>query len=160
MKRLDNTARKSAGILLYRNINGLVEVMLVHPGGPFWKNKDVGAWSVPKGEFTDEDPFEAACREFKEETGYDVPKGSAKTLTPVKQNRGKSVVAFAIEADLDVSNVTSNTFKMEWPPKSGKQIDIPEVDKAGWFNLNDAREKLLKGQRPLIDELEQLLNNR
>ena len=157
MKQSAKTARKSAGILLYRLSNGLVEVMLVHPGGPYWKNKDAGSWSVPKGEFTNEAPFEAACREFKEETGYDVPPGKPLTLAPVKQNSGKTVVAFAIEANLDVSTVTSNTFKMEWPPKSGKWIDIPEVDKAAWFSLDEARVKILAGQAPMLDELITLL---
>ena len=158
MKRVGGTGRKSAGILLYRFANGSVEVLLVHPGGPFWKNKDAGAWSIPKGEYTDEEALHAARREFKEETSFDVPPGKPIALTGVKQNRGKTVFAFAVEGSIDASAVQSNTFSMEWPPKSGKWIEIPEVDKAAWFTPEEAKQKILAGQAPLIDELLLLLS--
>lgn len=157
MKRVGGTGRKSAGIVLYRFVDGLLEVMLVHPGGPFWKNKDLGVWSIPKGEFTDEDALDAARREFKEETSFDVPDGPVINLEPVKQNRGKTVIAFAVEGNIDAAAVKSNTFKMEWPPKSGKWMSIPEVDKAAWFTPETAKQKILGGQQPLIDQLLSLL---
>ncbi len=133
--------KKSAGILLYRVKNGIPEVMLVHPGGPFWKNKDAGAWSIPKGEFSaEEDPLEAALRELQEETGIPV-KGECIPLTPVKQKSGKLVLAWAMKGDLDVTMINSNTFELEWPPKSGKKQMVPEVDKAEWFTLPEARKR-------------------
>lgn len=147
----------SAGILLYRVRGGEPEVMLVHPGGPLWKNKDLGAWSIPKGEFLPgQDPLKTARREFKEETGSSIT-GDFTALTVIRQASGKLVYAFAVEGDLDVSRIKSNTFKMEWPPRSGKFADIPEVDRAEWFDLPTARQKLNAAQAALIDQLESLL---
>lgn len=151
--------RKSAGILLYRIREGEHQVFLVHPGGPFWKNKDTGAWSVPKGECEEgEDPFEAAKREFKEETGIEV-EGKFITLTPVKQKSGKLVMAWALRKDIDPSVLVSNTFDLEWPPRSGKWINIPEVDKGEWFTIEEARNKIIPGQVPVLDELYDRLNS-
>jgi predicted NUDIX family NTP pyrophosphohydrolase len=145
-------SKKSAGILLYRTSNESLEVFLVHPGGPFWKNKDAGAWSIPKGEFEDEDPLDAAIREMKEETGITL-KGDFIELIPIKQKSGKLVYAFAIEYDLDPSKIKSNEFEMEWPPKSGKKKMFPEIDKAEWFEIKTAKEKINPGQENLIVEL-------
>ena len=148
--------KKSAGILLYRLVKQ-PEFFLVHPGGPFWKNKDKGAWSIPKGEFTDEeDPLAAAKREFKEETGISC-NGKFIELSPLKQKSGKLIFAWALEKDVDPSIVKSNTFKLEWPPKSGKRQDIPEIDKAAWFNVAEAKEKIIPGQVGFIEELEKSL---
>jgi predicted NUDIX family NTP pyrophosphohydrolase len=145
--------RTSAGILLYRKKNNFIEVFLVHPGGPFWKNKDKGAWSIPKGEFTkDEDPLTVAKREFNEETGQAVA-GDFVELTPIKQKGGKMVYAWAVEGDADAEQIVSNTFKQEWPYKSGKWITIPEVDKAGWFGVEEAKEKMNPAQLELIEDL-------
>lgn len=149
--------RKSAGILLYRNTGSETEFFLVHPGGPFWKNKDAGAWSVPKGEFDDdEDPLKAAQREFQEETGIAI-NGKFMPLRPVKQKSGKVVYVWACEGNLDHSIIRSNTFSIEWPPKSGKIIDIPEVDKGGWFIYDEAKIKLIPGQVPILDELKSIV---
>lgn len=145
--------RTSAGILLYRKKNNFIEVFLVHPGGPFWKNKDKGAWSIPKGEFTeDEDPLTVAKREFNEETGQAVD-GDFVELTPIKQKGGKMVYAWAVEGDADAEQIVSNTFKQEWPYKSGKWITVPEVDKAGWFGVEEAKEKMNPAQLELIEDL-------
>jgi predicted NUDIX family NTP pyrophosphohydrolase len=145
--------RTSAGIVLYRRINKKIEIFLVHPGGPFWKAKDNGAWSIPKGEFTeDEDPLTVARREFNEETGQAVD-GNFEQLTPVKQKGGKIVHAWAVEGDADSDNIFSNTFQQEWPYKSGKWITIPEVDKAAWFSAEEAKEKINPAQTAFIDEL-------
>jgi predicted NUDIX family NTP pyrophosphohydrolase len=144
--------KKSAGILLYRKKAGAIEVFLVHPGGPFWKNKDAGAWSIPKGEFTDEDPLTAAKREFEEETGIAVD-GKFIELSPLKQKSGKLVMAWALLKNIDASKIASNQFSFEWPPKSGKHILIPEVDKADWFIPSIAKEKIIPGQAAFIDEL-------
>jgi predicted NUDIX family NTP pyrophosphohydrolase len=145
--------KTSAGILLYRKKNNFIEVFLVHPGGPFWKNKDKGAWSIPKGEFTkDEDPLTVAKREFNEETGQTVD-GDFVPLTPIKQKGGKMVYAWAVEGDADAEQIVSNTFKQEWPYKSGKWITIPEVDKAGWFGVEEAKEKMNPAQLELIEDL-------
>lgn len=145
--------RTSAGIVLYRRINKKIEIFLVHPGGPFWKGKDKGAWSIPKGEFTeDEDPLTVARREFNEETGQTVD-GNFEQLTPVKQKGGKIVHAWAVEGDADSDNIVSNTFQQEWPYKSGKWITIPEVDKAAWFSAEEAKEKINPAQTAFIDEL-------
>jgi predicted NUDIX family NTP pyrophosphohydrolase len=150
--------KKSAGILMYRKVNSNVEVLLVHPGGPFYRNKDQNAWTIPKGEFDDiEDPFMAATREFLEETGYQ-PEGKFLELSAVKQNGNKWVHTWAIEGDLDARYIRSNTFSMEWPPKSGKQQDFPEIDKAEWFTPEEAKEKIIKGQVPIIEELMKKLN--
>jgi predicted NUDIX family NTP pyrophosphohydrolase len=140
-------------LLVYRREGGQLRVFLVHPGGPFWAKKDAGAWSIPKGEFTpDENPLAAARREFTEETGQFVD-GRFLALTPCRQPGGKVVHAFAVEADVDAGNILSNQCEIEFPPRSGKRILIPEVDRAGWFTLDDARDKILKGQRPMLDEL-------
>ncbi|MBC8007901.1 MAG: NUDIX domain-containing protein [Prolixibacteraceae bacterium] len=144
----------SAGILLYRMRTGTPEVFLVHPGGPFWVRKDVGAWSIPKGESEGgADLLDTAKREFFEETGSPID-GKFVSLTPLKQRSGKLVHAWAVEGDIDAASVRSNTFSMEWPPRSGKQQEFPEVDKGGWFTLSAAREKLLAGQLGFLDELE------
>lgn len=145
--------KTSAGILLYRFNKKNVEVFLVHPGGPFWKNKDEGAWSIPKGEYTeDEEPLKAAIREFKEETGISV-EGDFIPLKPVKLKSGKLVKAWALEKDIDATVIKSNTFLLEWPPKSGKKIEVPEIDRAGWFAIQEAKEKINTGQLPLLEEL-------
>jgi predicted NUDIX family NTP pyrophosphohydrolase len=148
--------RKSAGLLMYRMRGGEVEVFLIHPGGPFWAGKDMGAWSIPKGEFTDEDPLEAAKREFQEETSFPVA-GDFKPLVPIKQIGGKRVYAWAVEGDCDADTIRSNTFNMEWPPHCGQRKTFPEADRAAWFTLPRARERILKGQQPLLDQLEQML---
>jgi predicted NUDIX family NTP pyrophosphohydrolase len=151
--------KKSAGILVYRFYSGELEVFLVHPGGPFWKNKDDGAWSIPKGEYAeDEDPLEAAKREFEEETGI-VCDGKFITLDPIKQKGGKMVSAWALEKHIDAKSIKSNLFSMEWPPKSGKMQEFPEVDKAAWFGLNDAKQKINPSQAALIDQLITKLNS-
>jgi predicted NUDIX family NTP pyrophosphohydrolase len=145
--------RKSAGLLLYRKVEMLIEVFLVHPGGPFWKGKDAGAWSIPKGEFSaDEDPLAAAQREFKEETGQEV-NGVFIELKNIQQQGGKLVYAWAVEADVDAGNIVSNTFKLEYPYKSGKWITVPEVDKAAWFGVEEAKEKINPAQAAFIDDL-------
>ena len=150
--------KKSAGILLYRLKGKSTEFFLVHPGGPFWKNKDAGAWSIPKGEFTDEeDPLEAAKREFEEETGIQCT-GKFIALNPVKQKSGKLVFAWAQAKDIDLSQIKSNTFKLEWPPKSGKMMEVPEIDKGGWFNLTAAKEKIIPSQSAFLDQLVVKLN--
>ena len=133
-----------------------LEVLLVHPGGPFWRGKDLGAWTLPKGEFTDEEPLAAARREFVEETGV-TPEGPFLALTPVRQKAGKLVHAWAFAGDCDPDAITSNTFRMEWPPRSGKFAEFPEVDRAAFFSLPAARAKILAAQVPLLDELERLL---
>jgi predicted NUDIX family NTP pyrophosphohydrolase len=146
-------SKKSAGILLYRIKNKMLEVLLVHPGGPFWIKKDAGAWTIPKGELNEnEEPFDAAMREMKEETGI-ILKGNFIELTPVKQKGGKLVYAWAKEQDVDLSDIKSNEFEMEWPPKSGKKKLFPEIDKADWFDLKTAKEKMNAGQLSLIEEL-------
>jgi predicted NUDIX family NTP pyrophosphohydrolase len=145
--------KTSAGIVLYRRKDNFIEVFLVHPGGPFWKGKDKGAWSIPKGEFTrEEDPLTAAKREFQEETGQSV-QGDFQELKPIQQKGGKMVYAWAVEGDVDADNIVSNTFKQEWPYKSGKWIIIPEVDKAGWFSVEEAREKMNAAQLAFVEEL-------
>jgi len=145
--------RVSAGILLYRSLATGLEVFLVHPGGPFWAKRDLGAWSVPKGEVDgDEDLLEAARREVREETGASVV-GEFIELAPLRQPGGKVVHVWAVAGDVDASSITSNTFSIEWPPRSGKSQTFPEVDRAGWFALDEAREKLLPGQRPFLDDL-------
>jgi len=150
-------ARRSAGLLLYRRKGGSLEVFLVHPGGPFWKNKDEGAWSIPKGEFEDEEePFEAAKREFREETGF-AANGEFLALQPVRQAGGKVVYAWAQECDLDAEAVKSNSFSMEWPRGSGGTAQFPEIDRAAWLPLEAARGKMLKGQIPFLDQLQQVI---
>ena len=147
-------ARRSAGILLYRRRGDGVEVLLVHPGGPLWARRDAGAWSIPKGEYTEgEDPLAAALREFEEETGHRLPEDGLLELGSLKQRGGKVVSAWAAPGDLDAAAITSNTFTMEWPPRSGRQRAFPEVDRAGWFDPDTARQKLLGAQAVLVDRL-------
>lgn len=147
-------SKTSAGLLAYRRKAGRLEVLLVHPGGPFWARRDLGAWSIPKGEFDEgEDPEAAAKREFAEELGVDAPASPLRALGEIVQAGGKRVVAFAAESDLDSGAVRSNEFEMEWPPKSGRRQRFPEVDRAGWFGLAEAREKIIPGQIPLLDRL-------
>jgi len=148
--------KRSAGLLPFRRSSGHLEVLLAHPGGPFWEKKDEGAWSIVKGEFEDEDPLAAARREFEEETGFRL-NGEFLKLTPVKQPSGKVIFPWAVEAQLEAAEVRSNTFSMEWPPKSGRHVDVPEIDRAEWFSMAEARRKMLKGQLPILDELVKLL---
>jgi predicted NUDIX family NTP pyrophosphohydrolase len=151
-------AKKSAGILLYRKVNNELQVFLVHPGGPFFKNKDEGAWSIPKGEFLDdEDALKAAKREFLEETGQ-AADGHFIRLKPVKLKSGKTVHAWAVEGDIDHEVIVSNLFEMEWPPRSGKMASFAEVDRAAWFSPSIAKMKINTGQVSLIEELENLFN--
>lgn len=146
--------KQSAGILLYQT--NPLRFFIVHPGGPFWKGKDIGAWSVPKGEFTNqEQPLAAAIREFEEETGIKVD-GDFTELEPVKLKSGKTVFAWALEKEVDASRITSNEFEIEWPPRSGKKISIPEVDKAGWFDLETALTKINPAQRNLLEQVAKL----
>ena len=151
-------AKRTAGILLFREAPGGLEVLLVHPGGPFWTKKDEGAWTIPKGLVDDgEDPFDAAKREFREETGGS-PDGDAIALEPVRQPSGKVIHAWALRGEFDPATLTSNTFLMEWPPHSGQQREFPEVDRAGWFSMEQAGRKILKGQAPLLGDLRRKLN--
>jgi predicted NUDIX family NTP pyrophosphohydrolase len=144
----------SAGLLLYRARDGVVEVLIAHPGGPFWARKDDGAWSIPKGEYVDgEDPWSAAQREFEEELGSAPPSGSRIDLAPVRQPGGKVVTAFAVPGDFDPADAHSNTFELEWPRGSGQMRSFPEVDRVEWFTVARARVKLLKGQVALLDQL-------
>jgi predicted NUDIX family NTP pyrophosphohydrolase len=142
--------RRSAGILLFKR--DPLRVLLVHPGGPYWTKKDAGAWSIPKGEYTTEDPLACARREFAEELGVE-PEGEAVALGDIRQKAGKVVTAFALQGDLDVGAVRSNTFTMEWPPRSGKTATFPEVDRAAWFSPDEARGKINPAQAELIDRL-------
>jgi predicted NUDIX family NTP pyrophosphohydrolase len=147
-------ARRSAGILLYRRRDGAPEVLLVHPGGPFWARKDLGSWSIPKGEYEDgEDPQACALREFEEETGAPLAPAALMELGTVKQSGGKRVTAWAAEGDLDPETVRSNTFALEWPPRSGRMQEFPEVDRAAWFGVDEARQKLIAAQAELVDRL-------
>ena len=147
-------ARRSAGLLLYRRRDGAVELLLVHPGGPLWARRDAGAWSIPKGEVGEgEDPRAVALREFEEETGPPPPPGELVALGEVRQRGGKLVTAWAAAGDLDPAAITSNTFTLEWPPRSGNRREYPEVDRAGWFDPATAREKLLAAQAELVDRL-------
>ena len=147
--------KKSAGLLLFRTVSGVIEVLLVHPGGPLWAKRDEGAWSIPKGEFEeDEDPLTAARREFAEETGARA-EGDFIPLAPLRQRTGKIVYAWAVAGQFDPAHLTSNTFTMEWPPHSGRRQDFPEVDRAGWFTLSMARQKILPGQVGFLDEIEE-----
>jgi predicted NUDIX family NTP pyrophosphohydrolase len=146
--------RRSAGILLYRASGDAPEVLLVHPGGPFWARKDAGVWSIPKGEYEDgDDPLAAALREFEEETGAALAPGELFELGEVRQKAGKVVSAWAAEGDLDADAVRSNTFTMQWPPRSGRFATFPEVDRAGWFGIDEAREKLNPAQTEFLDRL-------
>ncbi|MEP9388838.1 NUDIX domain-containing protein [Mesorhizobium sp. KR9-304] len=149
-------AAKSAGIIAYRRLAGSIEVLLVHPGGPFWARRESGAWSIPKGEYSGEDAQAAARREFAEETGWTIA-GELTPLGEIRQKAGKAVTAFAAEGDFDPATLTSNSFEMEWPPRSGRIASFPEVDRAGWFAFAEAREKIVEGQRPLLDRLQDRL---
>jgi predicted NUDIX family NTP pyrophosphohydrolase len=149
--------KKSAGLVMYRRRRGVVEVLLVHPGGPFWQKKDAGSWSIPKGEYMPgEDPLEVAKREFQEEISFKAS-GEFIPLTPRKQPSGKIISAWAFEGDCDASAIKSNTFLIEWPPRSGRQQEFPEVDRAGWFSISAAKEKIVKGQSGFVDEVAQIL---
>jgi predicted NUDIX family NTP pyrophosphohydrolase len=149
--------KQSAGLLLYRRRHGGLEVFLVHPGGPFWSGKDEGAWSIPKGEYaTSEDPLDAARREFQEETGF-AATGEVIPLTSLKQSSGKIVQAWALEGDCDAGAIRSNPFTMEWPPRSGRRQEFPEVDRAAWFTIEEARRRITKGQVGFLEELERIL---
>ncbi len=145
--------KQSAGILLYRIKEKQLQIFLVHPGGPFWKNKDAGAWSIPKGEYeTGEDAFATAKKEFEEETGQSIT-GNFISLNTIKQKSGKLVIAWAVEGDINELNIKSNEFEMEWPPRSGKKIKVPEVDKGGWFTVEEAKIRINIAQVGLIDQL-------
>ena len=143
---------------MYRFRGGVLEVFLVHPGGPYWAKKDLGAWSLPKGEYTpDEDALAAARREFTEETGFPA-EGEFLPLTPLKQPSGKIIAAWAFQGDCDPGGIKSNTFSLEWPPRSGRQEEFPEIDRAGWFTLEEAKVKIIKGQMGFLEELEKILS--
>jgi predicted NUDIX family NTP pyrophosphohydrolase len=149
--------KKAAGVLLYRGKGSSLEVFLIHPGGPFWAKKDESSWSIPKGEFLEnEDPLTAAKREFQEETGFSV-EGPFVSIGSVKQSSGKVVQAWACEGDVDAAAIQSNTFQLEWPPRSGKYQDFPEADRAEWFTMDVARKKILKVQMPFLQNLERVL---
>ena len=150
-------AKTAAGILLFRRGKAGIEVLLAHPGGPLWARKDYGSWTIPKGQFTDgELPLDAAKREFEEEMGT-APSGEFQSLGTLKQPSGKVIHVWAAESDFDAAGVKSNLFSMEWPPKSGRMGEFPEVDRAGWFSIEQARIKILKGQQPFLDRLLALL---
>ncbi len=150
-------AKRSAGVLLYRQTHQRVEVLLGHIGGPFWRNKDAGAWSIPKGLIEAEESAAAAARrEFREETGLELDE-PLEPLTPVRQKSGKEVVAFAVARDVDPEQLISNTYRMEWPPRSGRQADFPEIDRFAWWSIEQALEKVVKGQQPILKELRQRL---
>jgi len=152
--------KKSAGLLVHRYTTGQLEYFLVHPGGPFWKGKEEGAWSIPKGEFgDDEEPLQAAIREFGEETGQSVS-GDFITLQPVKQKGGKWIHAFAVESEVDENSLQSNEVKIEWPYRSGRYSSFPEVDKGAWLNRNEALRLINGSQAKLVEELEALLNSK
>ena len=145
---------KSAGIVAFRKKRRRIEVLLVHPGGPFWRNKDLGAWSIPKGEYdASDDPEDVARREFREELGIEMTEDLL-PLGEIRQRGGKMVKAFAVEMDIDVENIQSNAFEIEWPPRSGRRQAFPEIDRAEWFDLATAREKINESQRELLDRLE------
>ena len=151
--------KRSAGILLFRRATGPVEVLLVHPGGPFWSKKDDGAWFMPKGELEpDEEPLSAARREFREELGSEPPAGELLSLGTIKNKSGKLIYGWALEGTLDLSTFRSNTFSLEWPPRSGKMKDFPEVDRAAFYSLAVAVEKLHEAERPLLERLAALLD--
>ena len=155
--------KRSAGLLLYRFKNEIPEFFLVHPGGPFWKNKDIGSWSIPKGEIEEnEDHLKAAIRETEEETGISIncPLEKFERLTEIKQNPHKLICAWAAEADFEATTVKSNLFEIEWPPKSGKKQSFPEVDKAGWFSFEEAAKKILRVKLPLIEELNERISKK
>jgi len=150
--------KHSAGLVIYRRRNAALEILLVHPGGPFWARKDLGAWSIPKGEFdpaSEEDALSAAKREFEEETGY-TASGEFVPLTEIRQSSAKIIHAWAVEGDFDASGVRSNTFSMEWPPRSGRIGEFPEVDRAEWFPIAEAKQRIVRGQLGFLEQLERL----
>lgn len=150
-------AQQSAGILLYRKIHKTLEVLLVFPGGPFFARKDAGYWTIPKGEFAPgESPLQAAIREMEEETGYR-PQGTFIPLGSIKQKSGKVVHCWAVEGDLDITTLVSNTFELEWPPKSGKRKSFPEIERAAWFTIQTAKARINERQQPLLEELAQMI---
>jgi predicted NUDIX family NTP pyrophosphohydrolase len=149
--------QQSAGLLLYRKQKDQVEVFLVHPGGPFWAKKDLGSWSIPKGEFDQEDALVAAKREFYEETGLAAPQGKYFPLEPTKQKGGKTVHAWAVEGEIDAGQIRSNSFEMEWPPRSGKRQAFPEIDMGAWFPIKEALKKINPGQVGLIYDFSEIL---
>ncbi|WP_276484278.1 NUDIX domain-containing protein [Paraflavitalea pollutisoli] len=150
--------KQSAGILLYRKLHKQPEVLLVLPGGPYFAGKDAGSWTIPKGEFTEEEaPLHAAIREMVEETGYQ-PTGTFISLTPIKQKGGKIVHCWAVAGDLDADSIVSNTFELEWPPRSGKRQSFPEIARAAWFTIDTATRKINERQQPLLEELAQRLS--
>ena len=152
--------RRSAGLLLFRRRNGGLEVFLAHPGGPFWTKKDLGAWTIPKGEYEpDEEPLAAARREFEEETGFK-PNGEFIDLGAVTQRSGKIVSAWAVEGDCDPAALISNTCEVEWPPRSRRMIEVPEVDRAAWYSILEARERIFTAQAPFLDRLVEKLNQK
>jgi predicted NUDIX family NTP pyrophosphohydrolase len=152
--------KHSAGLLLFRRAESGWQVLLAHPGGPFWARKDKGTWSIPKGELAeDEDPLQGALREFAEETGHHVT-GEFIALDPLRQPGGKLVSAWAVEADFDPARLRSNTFSMEWPPRSGRQASFPEIDRAAWFGLDEARSRILRGQVGFLDAIAARLADR
>jgi predicted NUDIX family NTP pyrophosphohydrolase len=154
MPQADSSPRRSAGILLHRDAGGGIEVLLVHPGGPFWARRDAGVWSIPKGEYSDgEDPLDAARREFAEELGSRAPDGDPADLGEIRQKSGKVVHGWALAGDLDPVTIQSNTFTLEWPPRSGRMTEFPEVDRAEWFGLDRAREKINPAQAAFLDRL-------
>jgi predicted NUDIX family NTP pyrophosphohydrolase len=153
-------AKRSAGLLLYRRRDGAIEVFLAHPGGPFWVKKDVGAWTIPKGEYEpEEEPLDAARREFEEETGFKVD-GDFLDLGTVTQGSGKIVSAWAVEGDCDPAKLVSNLCQVEWPPRSRKMIEIPEVDRGAWYSMDEAKEKIFSSQAPFLDRLMEKLKDR
>jgi len=152
-------AKQAAGILLYRRGRAGLDVLLAHPGGPLWARKDAGAWTLPKGQFTDSElPLDAAKREFEEEMGS-APSGEFQSLGSIKQPSGKVIHAWAVESDFDIRTVRSNLFELEWPPKSGVKAEFPEIDRAGWFAIAEARIKIIKGQEPFIGRLLEITKN-
>jgi predicted NUDIX family NTP pyrophosphohydrolase len=156
---LPGAGRRSAGLLLHRGSGEALEVLLVHPGGPLWARRDAGAWSIPKGEYEDdEEPLAAARREFEEELGVAPPEGPARDLGQVRQKGGKVVRGWAVAGDLDVRSITSNTVIVQWPPRSGKTLEIPEVDRAEWFLVPTAREKINPAQAELLDRLVEMVD--
>jgi predicted NUDIX family NTP pyrophosphohydrolase len=152
--------KRSAGILMYRQREGALEVFLVHPGGPFWARKDAGAWTVPKGEYTDEEqPLNAAIREFQEETGF-AAEGPFAELGTITQASGKVVTAWGCAGDVDPEKIISNSCEVEWPPRTGKLITIPEVDRGAWFAMDEAKAKIFPAQQPFLERLKKLLHGR